>query len=272
MSQLGKTVRLRRILPLGRGSLVVAFDHPLVLGPIPGTIKPEEQIARFVEGRADAILLNIGSFRYVAKAVKDANHVPALIARLDWTTALGTAANNPAKEFRSCLVGDPEDAARVGADAVVTFLVVGSGDTDFERDEVRRVALTARKCEQLGLPLIVESLARGKNLRAPNDPEWLKLHTRMAAEIGADVVKTEFTGNPDTMREVVEGCPIPILVLGGTRTGSDEDILKATREIVRSGAAGVFFGRNVFQATNIPALMQQLHAVLGAVRSAPTGD
>jgi len=260
------------MLPLGRGSLVVAFDHPLVLGPIPGTTKPAEQIARFVEGRADAILLNIGSFRYVAEALNDGYNVPALIARLDWTTALGMAPNNPATESRSCLVANPEEAARVGADAVITFLVVGSGDADFEREEIRRVALTARKCEQLGLPLIVESLARGKNLRAPNDPAWLKLHTRMAAELGADVIKTEFTSNTDTMREVVEGCPIPILVLGGTRTGSDEDILKVTRQIVRSGAAGVFFGRNVFQATNIPALMQRLHAVVGGSSARSDGD
>jgi DhnA family fructose-bisphosphate aldolase class Ia len=269
VSQLGKTIRLRRILPSGRGSLVVAFDHALVLGPIPGTTEPAKQIAKFVDGRADAILLNLGSFRYLAETAKDAKHVPALIARLDWTTSLGTAPNNPANEFRSCLVGEPEEAARVGADAVITFLVVGSGDTDFERDEVRRVALTARKCEELGLPLIVESLARGKDIRVPQDPEWLKLHSRMAVELGADVIKTEFTGDPDTMREVIEACPIPILVLGGTRTGSDEDILNVTLEIVRSGAAGVFFGRNVFQSTNVPALMQRLHDVLagGSARS-----
>ena len=272
MSQLGKTIRLRRILPSGRGSLVVAFDHPLVLGPIPGTTEPEKQIAKFVEGKADAILINLGSFRYAAKTVKDTTHVPALIARLDWTTSLGAAPNNPAKEFRSCQVGEPEDAARVGADAVITFLVVGSGDTDFERDEIRRVALTARKCEQLGLPLIVESLARGKNIRVPQDPEWLKLHSRMAAELGADVIKTEFTGDPDTMREVIEACPIPILVLGGTRTGSDDDILNVTRDIVKSGAAGVFFGRNVFQATNVSALMQRLHAVLAGGSGAAMGE
>jgi DhnA family fructose-bisphosphate aldolase class Ia len=91
----------------------------------------------------------------------------------------------------------------------------------------------------------------------------------MAVELGADVIKTEFTGDPDTMREVIEACPIPILVLGGTRTGSDEDILNVTLEIVRSGAAGVFFGRNVFQSTNVPALMQRLHDVLagGSARS-----
>ena len=68
MTQYGKSIRLRRILHPGRGSLVVAFDHPLVLGPIPGTINPGRQIARFIEGKADAVLLNLGMMRHVAEA------------------------------------------------------------------------------------------------------------------------------------------------------------------------------------------------------------
>lgn len=262
MSQSGKEIRLRRILQAGRGSLVVAFDHPLVHGPIPGTFNPAAQIAQFIAGKADAILLNLGNFRYVAAAAGGDFPLPGLIARLDWTTALGTAPINPATEFRSCVVGHAEDAVRAGADAVITFLVLGSGDAGFERGEMQRVSAIARECEQLGIPLVVESLARGKNLRNPNDPEWLKLHSRVAAELGADVIKTEYTGDPETMRKVIDACPTPILVLGGTRTGSDEDILQVTKGIMKSGAAGVFFGRNVFQAKNIPQLMQRLHAVL----------
>ncbi|HZS98078.1 MAG TPA: hypothetical protein VFA40_14945, partial [Terriglobales bacterium] len=235
MSQPGKNIRLRRILHSDRGSLVVAFDHALVHGPIPGTINPAAQIGRFVEGRADALLLNLGNFRYVADAVRGTKGLPALIARLDWTTALGTAPINPAEHFRSCLVGHPEDAMRAAADAVITFLVLGSGDVDFERGEVQRVSRIARECEQLGMPLVVESLARGKAARNPQDPEWLKLHSRVAGELGADVIKTEYTGNPATMREVIDACPIPILVLGGTRTGSDDDILRVTQGIVQSG-------------------------------------
>jgi hypothetical protein len=91
VSQPGKSIRLRRILRSDRGSLVVAFDHPLVHGPIPGTINPAVQIARFVEGQADALLLNLGNFRYVADAAKGSTSMPGLITRLDWTTALGTA-------------------------------------------------------------------------------------------------------------------------------------------------------------------------------------
>jgi fructose-bisphosphate aldolase, class I len=259
----GKNIRLRRILHPERGTLVVAFDHGLILGAIAGTENAACQIGRFIEGNADALLLNLGMFGQLAK-ISTAENLPALIARLDWTTAMGTAAELPADAFRSCLVAQPEEALRAGADAVITFLVLGSGDAEFERSEIERVANVARECDRLGLPLVVESVARGPAVQNARDPYWLKLHTRIAAELGADLIKTEYSGDPETMRAVVEACPIPILVLGGTRTGSDEAICELVRSIMQTGAAGVFFGRNVFQAENIPALMQRIHIELRA--------
>jgi DhnA family fructose-bisphosphate aldolase class Ia len=147
---------------------------------------------------------------------------------------------------------------------VIVFLVVGSGDADFDRSEIQRVARVSRECEQLGLPLIVESLARGAAVHNPQDPEWLLLHTRIAAELGADAIKTEYTGDPETMHRVIDSCPIPVLVLGGSRSGTDHEVLNVVRSIMRAGAAGVFFGRNIFQAKNIPGLMERIHLVLRA--------
>ena len=163
---------------------MVAFDHPLVLGPIPGTTDPASQITAFIKGRADAILLNLGAMRHVT-AISSPEDLPGIIARLDWTTALGTASKISSNNFRSCLVARPEDAMRAGADAVIIFLVIGSGDAEFERSEVQRTARVSRECEQLGLPLIVESLARGPQVQNPRSPDWLMLHTRIAAELGA---------------------------------------------------------------------------------------
>ena len=108
----------------------------------------------------------------------------------------------------------------------------------------------------------VESLARGKNVADYTDAKWLNLHTRMAVELGADAIKTDYTGDPESMRAVVRGCPIPILVLGGSRLASDRDALAIVRGAVEAGAAGVFFGRNVFQSDNIKAFLQQARAVL----------
>jgi DhnA family fructose-bisphosphate aldolase class Ia len=256
LSQYGKQIRLRRFLHADRGSLVVAFDHPLVHGPIHGTEDPAKQIQRFADGGADAVLVNFGMIPHFAQA-SSSHSAPALIARLDWTTAFTTKS-----ALRSCLVARPEDALRCGADAVITFLAIGSGDAEFERGEIGRNGKVARECERLGLPLVVESIARGPEVQNPCDPKWLMLHTRIAAELGADLIKTEYSGDPETMLEIVRACPIPILVLGGSRCGSDDDVLRVTREIATTGAAGVFFGRNIFQAENMSDLMHKIHTAL----------
>jgi fructose-bisphosphate aldolase, class I len=161
LSDSGRIIRLNRIL---RGNhhkaLIVAFDHALVLGPIPGTEDPVGQIQRFAVGGADAILLNLGLLQNCIASLASAP-LPGIIARLDWTTVWGAPGNSDDGELRSCLLARPADALRQGADAVLTYLVVGTGDTDFEAKEVERNAEVARECERIGMPLIVETLPAG---------------------------------------------------------------------------------------------------------------
>jgi class I fructose-bisphosphate aldolase len=262
LSDCGKKIRLNRILGYSeRRALVVAFDHALVLGPIPGTEDPLGQIRRFADAKVDALLLNLGLIRQFADSPL-ACATPALIARIDWTTVWAAVGNNGTGELHSSLLARPEAALRHGADGVLTYLIVGTGNAEFETKEIARTADVARECEQLGIPLIVESLARGKNVGNPGDPKWLNLHTRMAAELGADAIKTDYSGDPVSMRSVVDGCPLPILMLGGSRQASDESALDMVRGAVSAGAAGVFFGRNVFQAENMVSFLQQARAVL----------
>ena len=268
MSDCGKKIRLNRIVRSGRKSLVVAFDHALVLGPIAGTENPADQIRRFADAGVDAVLLNLGLMRGCIDSVLGGS-MPGIIARIDWTTLWGAPGGDASGELRSCLVARPEDAMRNGADTVITYLAVGTGDSDFEAKEVARNAEVARECERIGMPLIIESLARGKNVKNPADPKWLKLHTRMAAELGADVVKTDYAGDPATMRDVVENCPIPILVLGGSRYSSDAEALALIHGVAAAGAAGVFFGRNVFQADDMDAFLQNARAALNESETFP---
>lgn len=264
MSDAGRIIRLNRIL---RGTqhkaLIVAFDHALVLGPIPGTEDPAGQIQRFAAGGADAILLNLGLLQDCIASLASAA-LPGIIARIDWTTVWGAPGQSEGGELRSCLLARPEDALRQGADAVLTYLVVGTGDTDFEAKQVERNAEVARECERIGMPLIVESLARGKQVANPSDSKWLNLHTRMAVELGASMVKTDYAGDPDSMRRVVDNCPVPIVVLGGSRYSSDEQALDVVRGAIAGGAAGILFGRNVFQAENMASFLQKARAVLDA--------
>jgi fructose-bisphosphate aldolase, class I len=270
LSDCGKRIRLRRILGKpDRRALIVAFDHALVLGPIPGTEDPLGQIRRFAEARVDAILLSLGLIRQFAES-RLTVEVPPVIARIDWTNVWAIMRDGGRGELRSSLLTRPEDALRHGADAVLTYMVVGTGDADFEAKEIARTADVARECERVGIPLIVESLARGNQVENPGDPKWLNLHTRIAVELGADAVKTDYSGNPDSMRSVVEGCPVPILVLGGSRQAAAEDALAVVHGAAQAGAAGVFFGRNVFQADNMHSFLQRARAILDSRVPHPT--
>lgn len=237
---------------------MVAFDHALVLGPIPGTEDPCGQVSRFVEARVNAILLNLGLIKRCIQCFPRAG-TPGLIARIDWTTIWSAAAQEENFALRTCMLARPEDALRHGADAVLTYLVVGTGDADFESKEIARNAEVARECERNGIPLIVETLARGKGVEDPKDPKWLALHTRIATELGADVIKTDYSGDMNSMGRIVEGCALPILVLGGSR---HDDALEIVRGAMKSGAAGVFFGRNVFQSENMGAFLREARVIL----------
>jgi DhnA family fructose-bisphosphate aldolase class Ia len=260
LSDFGKQLRLNRILGRrDRRPLVVAFDHALPLGPIPGTINPAFQVRSFVEGGADSVLLNPGMIRHCMGAFLHPS-APSLIVRMDWSS-LWTSLGMDGK-LRSESVATPEQALRHGADAVLSYLMMGTGDVDFEAKEIGRNAEIARECEQLGVPLIVESLARGKILNHPTRVAAIKFHTRVAAELGADVIKTEYTGDAESMAEVVHDCPLPVLVLGGERKNSDEEAFSVLRTVVRSGVRGVFFGRNVFQAPNIVDFLRKARTIL----------
>jgi len=262
VSDCGKKIRLNRVLGGSkRRALVVAFDHALVLGPIPGTEDPLGKIRQFARADIDALLLNLGLIRQFANSTT-LGPIPALIARLDWTTVWSAMGQNGSGVLHSALLARPEEALRQGADAVLTYLVVGTGNTEFEMKEIARNAEVARECERIGIPLIVESLARGKAVQNPGDPKWLNLHTRMAAELGADAIKTDYSGDTASMRSVVEECPIPILVLGGSRHASDKHALDVVRDVAVAGAAGVFFGRNVFQADDMGKFIEQARSAL----------
>jgi fructose-bisphosphate aldolase, class I len=259
LSDFGKRIRLNRILSReGCGTLLVAFDHALVLGPIPGTEDACGQISRFVTEDVDGILLNLGLIQRCIDCFPR-GRTPGIIARLDWTTIWNSLSQGDHGALRSCMLGEPEDALRHGADAVLTYLVIGTGDADFETKEIARNAKLARECERLGLPLMIETLARGKGVENPADPHWLKIHTRIAVELGADVIKTDYAGNVAEMQEVVHSCPIPILLLGGSPNGTALDLVRGA---VASGAAGVFFGRNVFQAGDMSGFLKQARAIL----------
>ncbi len=92
--------------------------------------------------------------------------------------------------------------------------------------------------------------------------EYVKLAARIGAELGADIVKTNYTGSPDTFKEVVKGCNVPVVIAGGPKMDTEHDLLQMVYDAIHAGATGVAIGRNIFQAKNSTLLVSKLCTVV----------
>jgi fructose-bisphosphate aldolase, class I len=128
------------------------------------------------------------------------------------------------------------------------YFVFGVADGETFVDNLAAIGRAAAEAHELGLPLIVEVVAWGSEAPDRRDPKLLQFGCRIAAELGADLIKTEYTGSPESMRTVIEGCPAPVMVLGGAKLDSPEALYDMTRDALSAGAVGVVYGRNIWQA------------------------
>lgn len=255
----GKSIRLSRILhPRTQRAAVVAFDHGLHIGAIPGTYHPGAMLETLAEAGADAFLVSPGIARAFT-SVFCGRGAPALILRADWTNRWRSPDQLGSDEGRGTLIAQVEDAARLGADAVLLYLFIGTADPAHEAQQVQAVAQVAQACETAGIACIIEPMARGLRVgEAIYAAEYIALGARMACEIGADLLKTDYSGSAASFRQVVEASFRPILIAGGPKTETDQEALGMVHGALQAGANGVFFGRNVFQSAQPARLMRAM--------------
>jgi fructose-bisphosphate aldolase/2-amino-3,7-dideoxy-D-threo-hept-6-ulosonate synthase len=261
MSSVGKELRLGRIFKDDKKTFVLPMDHGVGGGPVKGLedIKATVKMALSDDYKPDAILLNPSMIRLCSDVI--AGQV-GVIARLDGsTTMLGP-------NLIDCrLFSSVEDAILCGADAVATMLFIGA---ESEPQNSENIGKVSQDCAKWGIPHIVEVLPpdiveyhfKSKAKREWPNPENIKIVARVAAELGADVVKSYYTGDPETFKEVVKGCPVPIIVLGGPGADDPEGLLQIVHEVMDSGAKGVIMGRNVWGAKNPRAMIKAISKLI----------
>lgn len=236
----GKRARLARIFRRGK-ALVVAIDHGLKAGPLKGIENPRKVAELAAAGEVDAIMATPPVIEYISDILSNLY----AIARVDGgATSIGSDITNDSILFTV------EEAISVGADAVVAFGYVG---VEKECEQIKKLSRVASECRRLGVPLIAEMLpadlvkhhfsGEGRGL----NPESIALATRVGWEVGADAVKTYYTGDPETFKRVVDSCPIPILVLGGPPVVDFATFLEQIENALKAGAQGVIVGRNIWQ-------------------------
>ncbi|MFA5645416.1 MAG: hypothetical protein WDA18_03555 [Candidatus Ratteibacteria bacterium] len=250
----GKEIRMSRFFSRGK-PVVVAIDHGNYFGPIEGLIDLKETVSKL--SNVDGILMTPFIVSHV-KQVFYGKSSPSMILRVNWTTSLC----HPWKyqEAHTRLVMEPMDALARGADAVLAALTLHSGSEKIDAENVKVFTKIARKAEQAGIPLIGEVIP----LVPPAEREFLHDRVRdivrIAWELGADLIKTLYTGKD--FHEIVSGVPIPVFALGGEKTNTEEGALDLARSALSAGAKGVVFGRNVFQAKDPAKFVELLQEVV----------
>ncbi len=244
-------IRIRRILQgRDRRTVMIPMDHGVSVGPIAGLEDPREAVARAAKGGASAVVLHKG----LVPLCRDYfGNGLALIVHLS-----ASMMNSP-QPNRKILVCTVEEAVALGADAISVHTNLGEdGDVDMVGDLGR---VTSR-AHELGFPVLCMAYPRGRMVKNPFDTEVVKHAARLGAEIGADMVKTNYTGSPETFKEVVQGCPVPVIIAGGPRMEDDRAALEMIHGALEAGAKGVSIGRNVFQHKDPVAMTRAIARIV----------
>ena len=256
--QTGKALRMRRIIDATSGTTVMfAFSHgtsaPTVM---PGIERAEPMISAAARGGATCVFVGAGMAHAVVPVV---DHHPSLGIVLKITA---TASRGEPK-YQEVATSSVEHAARLGADAVVALLPFAPGT------EAQVIAITGRigeECDRLGIPFIAEAEYPNAYYGEANfaddwGVEYLKRSARLCTELGADVIKSNWTGSASTFAEIVESVPVPVVVAGGSKE-SLLDLLTKLAAAREAGAVGCSVGRNVFQSTDPEGVTRAICAVV----------
>ena len=236
---IGKKIRLERIINRHTGRTVIApMDHGVSNGPMKGIIDIDKTVESISQGGADAILMHKG---IVEQGHRGYGKDIGLIVHLSASTSLAPNPNN------KVIVTSVEKAIQLGADAVSVHVNLGS---ETESEMLQELGEISETCSYWGIPLLAMMYPRGQKVENEHDVELVKHAARVGSELGVDIVKTNYTGDPDSFKEVVEGAIVPVVIAGGPKVDTDEELLQMVKDSIEVGGAGVAFGRNLFQAEN----------------------
>jgi fructose-bisphosphate aldolase/2-amino-3,7-dideoxy-D-threo-hept-6-ulosonate synthase len=243
----GKKRRLKRIFKEDNRTVMVPMDHGVSMGPVKGITNMQKIVDQLLKGGVDAIVLNKG----IAKRVNVEN--AGLIVHLSAISNLTPNANN---KVQVCTV---QEAIRIGADAVSVHINVGAQDEDKMLTKLGRVA---DECDVFGSPLLAMMYPRGPKIQSEHTVGEVAHAARLGAELGADIIKTNYTGDIESFKVVVESCPVPVIIAGGPTCKTEQEILQTTYESIKAGGAGLSIGRNIFQHENPTLIVKALSAIV----------
>jgi fructose-bisphosphate aldolase/2-amino-3,7-dideoxy-D-threo-hept-6-ulosonate synthase len=252
----GTAMRLKRVIDPAGVSVICALDHgmtsPTFLAPLADI---GARTAEVVAGGANVIMMSKGMIRLAEPAFSPTTSLALL---------LSASANPQEPQPEVVQIARVEEAVRLGADAVVLFTALGGAA---EAGMIRTLAGVGRECAALGMPLIAEAefpttYAAVEQLTEQYGFEYLQRNVRLCAELGADIVKTNWPGDQDAFGRLVEAAGgIPLVLAGGSRL-QDRELLKRMELARAAGGIGCSVGRNIFMHRSPQAITRALSRVI----------
>jgi fructose-bisphosphate aldolase/2-amino-3,7-dideoxy-D-threo-hept-6-ulosonate synthase len=252
----GKRIRLKRVIDRTGVSIICALDHgmtsPKFLEPL---AEVRARTAEAVAGGANVLMLSKGMARFAEPAFRPETSLALLLS----------ASARPGLDRPEVVaVAEVEEATRLGADAAVLFVALGGED---EPAMIERVAEVGDACEREGMPFIAEAefpttYAAVEDLATEYGFEYLRRNVRLCAELGADIVKTNWPGSAEGFATLVEAAGgVPLVLAGGSRI-TDEELLLRMEAAMQAGAIGCSVGRNIFMHASPEAITRALARVV----------
>ena len=226
------------------------MDHGLTVGTIKGLENLANMVDKIALGGANAVLMHSGM---VGAGHRQYGKDIGLIIHLSGATNLSPDPN------RKVLVCTVERALKMGADGVSIHINIGADEEPEMLQDAHRVVESSR---EWGLPLIAMMYPRGKKIKDENAPEVVNIAVRAGAELGADIVKTNYTGDIDSFKYIVKSVHVPVIIAGGPKTDTIQDLLQLVYDSIQAGGKGVAFGRNVFQAEDPTKIVKALSKIV----------
>lgn len=245
----GKQRRIRRLLGEDGKTFLVAVDHSVTTGRSGGLTDVGSIMRAVIRGGADGIVAHRGSAAHEMPVQRKTG----LIIHLSGNTRLSAGSE---LKTRVC---EPEAAAALGADAVSAHLTLGGGHRE-DREALADLGQIAAACDRLGLPLMVMTYVMSDDA----DPGPAVIHAaRVAAELGADIVKAPHPGN-DYLIDLVTDIAVPVVIAGGQADGTWDGFVDSARRAMVTGLAGLCVGRWVFGSQDPAKAAAQLADIVHA--------
>ena len=251
MSMLGKEVRMSRLInPKSGKMLAITVDHSISRGIMKGLMPIQDTIDKIVAGGPNAMTMTKGIADLCLR--KHAGKVSLLMK---------CSSFSPYQPAYDTWFSDVEEGLTMGADGVSMGAILGGKD---QPEQLRNIGLMSKQCQRYGMPLIAHMYPRGEYIDKKDQKNWENIAycVRAGAELGVDIIKTSYTGDPDTMVKVVESCPARVVIAGGDVGNDVESYLKMTRDAMDIGCAGVTYGRFVWEYENTTELIKALKFII----------